>query len=464
MIPENICNPEILKFMIVPNPKYYDAIKRGIYNYHKPTMTLGIRGHFAPPGAAYWSFKEGHGKLPLAELPPLVRESPTFELRPEQVPIFETAKITRAGIIEFKTGGGKSVIMIALTQCWGGKTLILVHALDMVQQFYDKFKEFAGIEIGRYNTNHKDIKDITVTTFHSARNNKQMFLGLGFDNLIIDEADAFFTDKARDFICRFGGHRTFGFTATTRSKFDDHIPKADLHAGHAALFRFYGLRITAGKGSATTVSPLSNTKTMVSDGTPCVLAGIRAGLYYADARGYKDEFGLAIRPQDDWHKFRKALQEDEKRTQEQMSFVRKNHESGRDFSLVLFDRVADAIDAQAHFAHNNRKERTYLIHGSCKKSDRERSKTEFLEHGGIMFAQYQTSSRGIDYPECNKIFLLFPSRGETVLRQAIGRAIRWMPNKKAYVYDFVDNTLLYQWKARKKIYEEFFPDVPITLN
>jgi len=416
--------------MHVPNEKFHKAVAQGRPNFFmSPTNQLGYKDAM-PPGVPYWAMKMGM-PLHMPKVTPIKYDQPPFELRPEQVPIFEAAKNIRAGLIEMTTGGGKSVIAAAMVHSWSSSTLILVHNMDMVQQFYEAFDKFLGWKIGRLNSHHKDIKPITVTTFNSARDRQDELFEKGFKNLIVDEADLFFTPKGQKFVSMFPGERVFAFTATIRTKPDEFMKKGEV----PALERFYGYKMTGHAAKN-------------------VLGGIFYDYYKREP--YKDEFNLLVKPQLNWTEFRKCLDTDMARKTRMMNYIMENHTDG-DRTLVLFDRVADVEG----FHFSCKLKRKFIIHGKIKKTARADAKKEFLSEGGILFAQYQTSSRGVDYPECNKVFLLFPIKSETTLRQAVGRAIRFLPDKVAYVYDFAEELIYYQWRARKRAYKKHFKNIPI---
>lgn len=432
IIHKDACTKRVQGLMNVPNSKYYEAIKRGAPNFFlKPSEFLGNK-EFMPPGTAYWTAVLEKETLNLQKLTPQARIALPFALRKEQIPIVQKAKKVRSALIQLDTGGGKSIILIALTYLWNTPTLILVHKKDMVDQFYDKFKEFLNWKIGRLNSDYKEIKPITVTTFDSAKQRQKELTEKGFKTLFIDEADAFFTPKERNFVTQFPAERVFAFTATTKVKADDYMKKGEI----PALERFYGYKI----------------KGVIKES---VLEGIHYTYY--DKEKYWDKFNLQVTPHGDWIKFRKMLDEDLIRKDIMMKYILSQYNE-EDRILVLFDRVNDVKS----FMEKCPQQKKYIIHGRVKKKNRMAAKEEFLSKGGIMFAQYQTSSRGVDYPECNKVFLLFPIRSETTLQQAIGRTTRRLPGKKAYVYDFVDQSILYQWKTRLKAYKKYYPNIPIT--
>jgi len=423
MIPNTLLSTDTYKFLHIPNVAYHTALKLGGATlFYKPNVYLGT-SLYAPPGANYWNKVLAGKVIPSPQFTQITDYSLPYALRDEQIPIFKTMLTVRHGLIEFTTGGGKTVIMVSYHKIRNKPTLIVCHAKDMVLQTYNEFKKFLGPEypVGRYNSDYKELDFVTVTTFATFTKSPDIFKD--FDILIIDEADAYFTDKARARICLHPATHKFGFTGTIRTASDE-FKKAD---DATALEKFWGIRI----GGTYTKQPVSSIN------------------YWYYSKTYRDEWNTPITPHGDWTLFRSGLDEDQERKDAMVDYITRIYENG-DRLLVLFDRVNDVDYFSSMFLGSHR------IHGTINKSTRERSKDEFLTNGGILFAQYKTASRGVDYPECNKVAILFPIKNESTLRQAVGRAIRFMPGKTSHVYDFVDSSLDFQWNKRKKTYEAYY--------
>lgn len=413
----------------LPNIKYHTALKLGANAFfNKPNEPI-VSGNYIFPGMPFWYKKTFGEKMQLKNIQTPKRKT-SIKLRDEQVSIFEKLLSIRAGLIEATTGIGKSVLMIALQEVLQISTLIVVHSKDMVDQFYDEFKKFRNIEIGRYNTNHKDIQSITVTTFSSFSQKPELFQG--FQMLIVDECDVFFTPKARNVTASHPAIRKYGFTGTIKTAYDEYIKKDE----PPALIKFWGYHIKK-----------EFSKQEIS------------AVYYTNYdTSYTDEYNIVVTPYENWSEFRRIMDEDLDRKIHQMEYIKQNH-TKEDITLILFDRVKDVEDFYKNYENNCGCK--YMIHGATKQKEREKIKSDFTEYSGnILFAQYKTSSRGVDYPECNKVFLLFPLKNESTLRQAVGRVIRFVEGKKSYIYDFVDSQLDFQWKKRKKTYELFFSRTP----
>lgn len=432
---------KVIDLYTVPNPEKINLIKLGkFHRYKSEYISLG-HGQFLPPGSAYFHYKATGSPIGLPPLPKNSKEDTSIELRDNQIPVVEACKNIRCGLIEFKTGGGKAVILSALHEIWGSKSLVVVHSVDMVEQFKETFKKFLDIDSGVYYSGEKKIKDITITTFQSAVKNQSLFEEYGFDNLFIDEADEFFTPERRKFVCTFPCIRKFGFTGTIKTKYDEHLK---YNKNISCLVRFYGKHIVG-----------------VSDNTKNPLVGI---FYKKYEKVYTENvFGtdVIINP-NDWIPFKKALAGDIDRKRAQIRYILDNYNSG-DRVLVLLNSVDDIENYHRVISGLLLEDNVFKVYGSTKKKERDECKQKFKDEGGIMVANYRVAGRGWDVESCNKVFILFPIKGENAVRQMIGRIIRQMEGKKSFVYDWIDSSLLFQWKKRKKTYLEFFNLTPEKL-
>lgn len=434
------CHPRLKPFFSVPNPVKRKMIAlQKMAHFYPDEIFLG-KGELLPPGLPYWSVVRGFGQVESTRPHPLLKKNTTIELRKEQIPVFEACRDNRAGLAEFKTGAGKSVIACALADCWGGKTLIIAHSVDNVAYFREQFKKFLDREVGTYYGARKKMMDITITTFATAAIHINKFREYGFDNLIVDEADIFFTEKKRDLITAFPCARKWAFTGTIKTAPDEYMSRGEV----PALRRYWGLHVVG-----------------ISDKKKDPLRGI---FWTHRENSYVGEFGFPINPSSQWTLFRKSLDEDEERKKDQAKYIINNHDFKKDHTLVLFDRVADVDKFFEDFQKKYPDQRFYRMHGKVNKKERSENLIAFDSGGGILFAQYKTAGRGLDLPKCSKLFVLFPIKGENTLRQMVGRVVRWLPGKESYIYDWCDSALDFQWKKRNKIYKRHFLITPTRID
>ncbi len=390
--------------MILKNPDYAILTK------------LGKSTRFCP----------AYVELPLLTSKTLTASRKTsIKLRPDQLDIYNTVKDQTSFLIEAKTSFGKTVLAIALHQAWGGSTLIAVHTLNMAKQFTEEFENFANITPTMYCNGKHDISDVTVTTFTTLR---KMYKDKNwvFDNLIIDEADMFFSRKSIQALYDITTIRKIGLTGTIGVSYDQ-CNKTE----NGILPLFYDNYVKAKFDESK--NPLKN-----------IYKHWYAKKYYED--------GDIVKPYESWHKFRIHLDKDIQRKKEQIKYIQEKHNN--EPTLVLFDRVAD-VDA-FYKAGLKRQLTCYKNHGQLKTKDRELMLNNFKKTGGVLFAQTTTLNRGYNNVELSKVFIMYPVRKENTMQQIIGRVMRYIKNKESAVYLWIDSELEFQFRRNKITIKKHF--------
>jgi len=347
----------------------------------------------------------------------------TIDLYDNQKVIYNFVKDKTSCLIEGKMSFGKTVISIALHQAWQGKTLVAVHTLNMAQQFAEEFEKFAGITPTFYCNGKHELSEVTITTFTTLR--KMYKEWTDFDNIIIDEADLFFSEKSIKAVYGLNATRKVGLTGTIGTTYDtcNNVPEGVLPA-------FYGAYIKA-----------------EFDESKNPLKAIYHQVY---TKVYKEE-GEIVEPYE-WHKYRTLLDADLPRKLQQLQYITDNHND--EPTLVLFDRVADV---EAFYNAGLRRGLTcYKNHGQLKTKEREDMLTEFKKTGGILFGQTATLNRGYNNIELIRVFILYPLRKENTIQQIIGRVMRYMEGKESFVYLWVDSGLRFQFNKQKPIIKKHF--------
>ena len=103
--------------------------------------------------------------------PPAMPAIPTNTiLRQDQEDVVKTCIEKGRGIISLPTGWGKSFSQIDLVCKLNLPTVIVVHKLDIMQQFIKWFKKRAGIDVGQIGNGIVDIKPITVVMIQTLAN------------------------------------------------------------------------------------------------------------------------------------------------------------------------------------------------------------------------------------------------------------------------------------------------------
>ena len=92
----------------------------------------------------------------------------------------------RVGVVSLPTGAGKTILAILAIQKVQRSTLILVPTIDLLNQWHTTISSFFNVEPGRLGGGYHEIKEITVSTYDSARLFIEKY-GNRFAFLIADE-------------------------------------------------------------------------------------------------------------------------------------------------------------------------------------------------------------------------------------------------------------------------------------
>lgn len=435
MIKTSDVTEKVVALYTVPNPQYYQMIKAGKNpRFHNKNKNISSRGSL-PPGAAYWSAVDGR-KLDRGDSMKsdgLAYPNSVLEMRDYQKEPIEFACDVRCAMIEAPTGSGKSAMAAKIISESGQKSLVLCHSVELMLQMAQEVEDFLGEEPSIYygKKGCKNLSDVTVSTYMSAIQNFEEFSEHGFNLLIIDEADLFTTDKYLKFLCEFQYKRVFGFTATTFvEKYD-----ANMRGKMSLMDRLWGLKIEVKTEMQTDI--------------------LDKIIFTSYEKTYTDKYDIPIISKE-WALFRKHLDEDEERKKQQIDLVCGSVDSG-DSAIVLLDRTADVEKYYDEISFKSPLN-VYRLYGSMSDKLRKEEVANFKKTGGILVANVKIAGRGFNVVSANKAFIFCPMRGETPLRQAVGRILRWIPDKKATLFDWIDSSLAGQVRKRKRVYDEFYPN------
>lgn len=262
----------------------------------------------------------------------------------------------------------------------------------------------------------------------------QLFINYGFDNIIVDEADAFFADKSRNSLLVFPATRKFGFSGTIKTPYDEFTESKEL-----VLAQFYG--------------HLEEVPFDVDD-TPLkeVYYTEYKKIYQGEVTDKNGDKKHGVILPNKWHSYREYLDEDMDRKKAMFEYISNNADNKKDFTLILFDRVEDV--KVMYKVAKKRGLKAYMSYGTLK--DRDTHMDEFKANGGYLFAQYKTVGRGWDFVKLNKLFVMFPIKLETTIRQIFGRVIREYGDKEAYIYLWADEQLNFQFRKQQPIIKKYF--------
>ena len=203
---------QIKTALTLSNPAFTEAVKMKRYtgklDRHLEYFEVSGTGLIIPRGFSGPAMKI----LNVTDFVDLRRTLPpenfTFSgtLRGYQQEAFDAMLRRDFGVLECPTGGGKTIVVLALIAKRQQPTLIVVHSKELLYQWHDRIKQFLGIEAGLIGDGQFDIKDVTVGIVNSvSKHLKELKARFGF--LVVDECHRCpaktFIDVVSQFDCRY---------------------------------------------------------------------------------------------------------------------------------------------------------------------------------------------------------------------------------------------------------------------
>ncbi len=338
------------------------------------------------------------------------------------------------GVLVIPCGGGKTIIAMSIMEKLKEPTLIIVHTIDLLNQWVDNLKEKLGIEnIGIISGSNNTLENVTVATIQSLRNHPNLTqLSTDFGMVILDEAHHVPADTFRKVLNQFQSKYRLGLSATPNRA--DGLTDILYHTIGRKVFEVdYPYLIDNGF----LIKPTYKV--------------IRTGFDFNPQK--QTPSGRLIL---DWHRMAKYLISLKTRNELIYSMVFKTHKRG-ELALILSGRV-DHLKMMHGIL--KKKYRCAILIGATKKKDR----IEILNQArkgelDILFSA-NVSDEGLDMPNLKRVYLTFPNKSESKVIQRIGRILRPYPDKtSAEVYDFVDDkvpALISQARQRINIFKKTF--------
>lgn len=347
----------------------------------------------------------------------------------EQVSIMKAVGDSRTGLIEMKTGRGKTHSLFWLIQKFQEPTLIAVHNIGTLVDMQEKFEKFTNTIPWVWYGKKKKIGEITITTHDSFVANIDEFKGK-FWIIINDECDFDFTEKMIKALIFTDGDGLFGLTGTPKTK--------ELNTSDMELV--YGKHIKVEDQEI-------NWYNMIPE---------IVRLEYMTDRFFSFE---------NRHDLRQQLIDDVPRLQKQMNFIIKQREDKTfKYWLLLVERKEEEC-VKYHSIINKLWLPCVIINGDTKVEDDQKNIEIIKETWGIIVWTVGKLWRGKDIPFIDWVFLFFPNRFESSTIQAVWRWLREAEGKsKVMLFDRCDMPILNaQAKQRILTYkQEYTEDVKIT--
>ncbi len=343
------------------------------------------------------------------------------ELRPYQHVAVAIALKKSFGVIEAGTGSGKTVMALALIAARRQPTFVVVHTKELLYQWYERAGQFLGIEPGLVGDGKFLPAPLTIGIVNSAGKRVEELVPQ-FGHLIVDECHRVPASLFTEVVSRFDCHYLLGLSATAYRS-DNEMTKL--------IYFFMGDRL-----HQVDQEELKSTGAILA---PEVIRAVTSFSY---------------RYRGDYHALIKALVEHEGRNRQIVDDILKIVEEPDNGTVLV---VSDRVSHCRLFAERLEQQgvKVQLLHGQLAPEVRQEI-VEAVQAGSVevLVATLQLISEGFDCPGLATLFLTTPISFEGRLLQVIGRIMRPAANKRARVFDYIDEnvpTLLRSARARSVV-------------
>lgn len=361
-------------------------------------------------------------------LPEVVLEvTKELPLRDYQAAAVEKLARVTQGTVVIPCGGGKTRVGMGAIARLRTPTLVLVHTLDLAEQWLGELREKLGLEAGLVGDGEERPGPVTVAVIQAlARwepSRLDAFLG-GFGLVILDEAHHVAASTFSSVVDRCPARYRLGLTATPERE-DGLTALVELFLG----------------------APL-----VTVTHEELVAAGV---LTVPDIRTVETSFTYAYTAAEDYAPMLAAVVADEARNRLITDSVIAEARAGH-VCLVLSGRVehcqrlADAVAAEGVAVA--------VLTGEVKRERRKEVLDEARAGRLSVVVATSLADEGLDLPRLSRVFLAYPSRARGRTVQRLGRLMRPHPDKRdAVLFDFVDRKvpiLRRHHIERRKLYAE----------
>ena len=411
---------EIKRQLTIDNPQYKAAKKYGRWigkklkpqlKYYEPVVH-GLRFPRGFANQAVLLYREYYGKDPeiidKRRTLPEIAFSFSGQLRDYQQLAVDDALKKSFGIIESGTGSGKTVMGLALIAARRQPTLVVVHTKELLHQWKERAEQFLACDVGLIGDGKFSIEPLTVSIVNSARNRVDELVS-HFGHLVVDECHRVPATLFTDVVSKFDCHYLLGLSATA-FRSDNEMTKL--------IYFFMGDRIHR-------VDP----EELKATGAVLKPEIIRTSTSFTYR--YRGDYQALI----------KALTVHEGRNMqilEDICQVALEEEGGT--CLVVSDRVSHCRFFVEKLQHRGIV--VELLTGQIPPEKRI-AIVAAVQNGEIkvLVATLQLISEGFDCPGLSTLFITTPIVFEGRLLQVIGRIMRPAENKRARVFDYVDENI-----------------------
>lgn len=329
-------------------------------------------------------------------------------LRDYQKPLVDAAVECGKGLFVAGTGTGKGVMLVDIIARLGKTATILVPKLTLAEQIRMEIKTHWGYDCGMIQGKEKTIKEVTVATYQSLSNNKELLdqLVQNTSTLICDEAQGWVSPSAMKVFNAFAPEHFYGMTAS---------PDRDDSRADGVYFLFGEDPVV--EYHKTQMKPIVE-------------------VY---------QTGAKIEPSFEYHEMVENMVEHESRNKLIAGLIGGAAWEGRKV-LVLTKRIAHYEKFREMFPPSE-------AFRYIESSDKDRDQTlmrmkKGLEEFSVIFGTTSLLSVGVDIPELDTVIIACDMKGKVLTTQSAGRILRSFSGKKQPV--IVDLHDGYKWNFEMK--------------
>lgn len=422
-----------IKRMRERNPKYqYIALPPAtIENIHQDAHTIYIpRGYKQKLIATALEFDQPidfFDETVTTERYP-IKMADGFELVAYQKQALIKVVMAGSGIFCAPCGGGKTAVGISLITKIAQKTLVLVHTVDLMNQWYKELslKAQFDFKVGRFGDQNKEDSQIVVCIVQALikldRQKITDYLSQ-FGLLILDECHHCPAATFATIINQSKSRYRYGLTATPKRKDGLDFLMVDI------------------------IGPIVSE---VTDGDLQDAGRSQSCIVKENYTTFYSRYGA-----DQWAKLINEIIIDCDRNAMIVKNVYKRWQEGH-FPLVLSDRVEHC--KALCFALKRMGMNAQLLISEIDKLSRKRVIDDCQSQRVDCLIATRIADEGLDIPTLSNIHLTIPSGNESNIKQRIGRIRRPIEGKVCIVDDYIDSrtkTCLRMAKERKKYYKRW---------
>lgn len=360
-----------------------------------------------------------------------LEREPNFTLRDYQRDALGDLEYYAQGIYQAPTGSGKTVAMLASIADLRQRSLVIVNKKELVQQWVDRSQEFLGYTPGFIGDGKWDEKEFTIAmqqTLWAKRDEIDEEFWNKWGMVVLDECHSVQADTYHQIMQRFPAMYRIGVSATPKKTGDFKICEAVMgpiiHTTPKKPLREKGYLITP---KVYTIATPFNYP------------------FYPNVIGINKIGKKYVKKQNNWKDVISKLIVDVPRN----TLIANIAQSLQGRVVLILSKRLEHLEQLRQLLGDKRE--VLLLTGAESLSER-MNVYERASRGNCIILS-TLADEGVDIPRIDAVFLAFPMKNISGIRQLIGRGERPHPDKKDFIIvDFVDfsiRPIKQQYRDRK---------------